>query len=99
MCCVFDSSLLDLIQYRSPSIKSRYTKLQEISKDEQEKLKSQGIDVSTTASASAGPLTFKPAEGSVSVSSEQKDKFEESIERTDIVTIGSKPPRDGSYLS
>ena len=66
-----------------------------MSKETQEKLKEQGIDIKTTASVSAGPIGKGSAEGEFKVTNDQKDKFEQAVEQTKIVTLGSKPPRDG----
>ena len=74
---------------------SRFTKLQEISKETQEKLKEQGIDIKTTASVSAGPIGKGSAEAELKVTNDQKDKFEKAVEQTKIVTLGSRPPKDG----
>eukprot|EP00112_Aurelia_sp_Birch-Aquarium-sp1_P022331 Seg626.10 transcript_id=Seg626.10/GoldUCD/mRNA.D3Y31 product="Vitelline membrane outer layer protein 1" protein_id=Seg626.10/GoldUCD/D3Y31 len=74
---------------------SRYSKMQTMSKENEEKLQKEGIDVDVTASASL--IGTVDAEISVSVKKTKEDiaKFSKSVEETTIVTFGSKPPKDG----
>ena len=70
--------------------------MQTISKDKQEKLKKNGIDVKFAAEASAVGIGSMKTDRQFKVSMEDKKKFEQSVEKTNVVSIGSKPPANGN---
>ncbi|XP_065055518.1 uncharacterized protein LOC135684006 isoform X2 [Rhopilema esculentum] len=74
---------------------ARFAKLQTISKDKQEKLKKNGIDVRFAAEASAVGIGSLKTDRQFKMSMEDKQKFEQSVEMTKVVSIGSKPPANG----
>lgn len=75
---------------------ARYAKLQELSKEKQEKMQEEGIDVQLTASVSAEGTGSLSVDASVKVSDKQTEKFEKAVENVKIVSIGSSPPKDGN---
>ncbi len=77
---------------------TRYSKMQTITKEKMEKLQSEGIDVSVTASFSLVGKVDASVSTSVSKSKEEMEKFENSLEETREVTFGSKPPSDGKFV-
>ena len=74
---------------------SRYTRMQEISKSKIEELGQQSIDANAAASASAASLFTASVAGGTSISNENLQKFERSIERTTVISVGSTPPENG----
>ena len=76
----------------------RFTKLQQISKEKQEKMQKEGIDVKMAASLSAEGIGSVGAESHIKNDEESKDEFEKAVENTVYCTVGSKPPSDGELL-
>ena len=58
-------------------------------------MQKEGIDVKVSASVSAEGIGSVSAEAGVKTDTSKLDKFQKSVEKTEIVTIGSKPPKDG----
>ena len=73
------------------------TKLQEISKKSQEKLQQDGVDIKRSAEASVAGLGSLKTDNQFKIDTKSTKKFEESVESTEYVTVGSKPPADGGY--
>eukprot|EP00795_Rhopilema_esculentum_P015657 gene15657-6942_t len=74
---------------------ARYAKLQVISKETQEKLHENGIDIKLAAEASAAGIGSVKTDNQFKTSKKNSETFENSVEKTETVTIGSKPPSDG----
>ena len=72
--------------------------MQTISKENEEKLQREGIDVDVTASASLIGKVDVEVSTSVSKTNEDIEKFTKSVEETTEVAFGSKPPTDGKKL-
>ena len=72
--------------------------MQTISKENEEKLQREGIDVDVTASASLIGKVDVEVSTSVSKTKENIEKFSKSVEETTEVAFGSKPPTDGKML-
>ena len=75
---------------------SRFTRLDELSKKSQEKLQKDGVNVMLAAEASVVGLGSAKTSSETSVSKEESEKYQKSLENTKIVTIGSKLPEDGT---
>ncbi len=72
--------------------------MQELSKEKQEKMQEEGIDVQLTASVSAEGTGSLSVDASVKVSDKQTEKFEKAVENVKIVSISSSPPKDSKKL-
>ena len=70
-----------------------------ISKENEEKLQREGIDVDVTASASLIGKVDVEVSTSVSKTKENIAKLSKSVEERTEVAFGSKPPADGKMLS
>ncbi len=68
--------------------------MQELSKEKQEKLQEEGVDVQVAASVSAG-FGSVGVETGVKTSEKKSNAFEKAVENVKTVSIGSSPPSDG----
>ena len=69
--------------------------MDQISKKKQEDLEKNGFNVKMAAEASISGLGSASSSSEFGMTTEDTKKYEESIESSKVVTIGSKLPEDG----
>ena len=70
-----------------------------MSKKTQEELQKNGFDIKLASEASISEVGSASTSSEFSITTEDKQKYEKSIESSKIVTIGTRLPQDGKFYS
>ena len=73
----------------------RFTKLDQMSKKKLEDLQKNGFDIKLAAEASITDVGSASTSSEFSITTEDKKKYEDSVESSRIITVGTRLPENG----